>query len=453
MDKYVYHVQGKVYNDQQRIRPTMQNAFVRSINGPVSFSLPATWEILTLADFPESRLAVDVQALATLALQSPSGTAPLHEQLTAESSVCILVEDLTRTSPKKIILRVVLDILWKIGIPTDNISIVVALGTHRPLSHRELADAFGAETVGEYAFFNHDCHADDLMPIGRLQSGAEVKINRLAYNADFRLGIGSIFPHPLNGFGGGGKILFPGIADYHSIFEHHLRHSFRGNSALGFLDGNEFHDEITAMAQAGRLNFIVNSVLNHNDELHQVVAGDPVTAHQVGVEICRAITSRQFQQKADITIISSFPYTEGPQIMKPLAPAGMITRQGGCVVLYADCTSPLPEEYFKACEKFRVEHKGGLRQAVLSHFQNNCPIMPTAPPEFNMSMAQLMLALNDYSVILVTTDIPQKQAERLGVTAVTNLNQAITLCNERYSRPSVNIVPSGGVILPVLPKS
>jgi len=79
--------------------------------------------------------------------------------------------------------------------------------------------------------------------------------------------------------------------------------------------------------------------------------------------------------------------------------------------------------------------------------------MPDAPPELNMSMAQLMLALNDYSVILVTKDIPQKQAERLGVTAVTNLNQAITLCNERYSRPSVNIVPSGGVILPVLPKS
>lgn len=79
--------------------------------------------------------------------------------------------------------------------------------------------------------------------------------------------------------------------------------------------------------------------------------------------------------------------------------------------------------------------------------------MPDAPPELNMSMAQLMLTLNDYSVILVTTDIPQKQAERLGVTAVANLNQAITLCNEQYSRPSVNIVPSGGVILPVLPKS
>jgi len=219
------------------------------------------------------------------------------------------------------------------------------------------------------------------------------------------------------------------------------------------LNGNEFHDEVTDMARAGRLNFIVNSVLNHKDELHQVIAGDPVTAHEAGVKICRSITSRQFQQKADVTIISSFPYTEGPQIMKPLAPAEMITRQGGAVILYVNCTSPLPEEYFTACEKFRAEHQGQLRRAVLSQFQKNCPILPNAPPELNMSMAQLMLAINDYLVILVTNDISQKQAERLGATAVTNLDQAITLCNQQYSRPRVNIVPSGGVILPVLAKA
>lgn len=82
-----------------------------------------------------------------------------------------------------------------------------------------------------------DCHAPDLVPIGRLGDGTEVRNNRLAHAADFRLGIGSIFPHPLNGFGGGGKILFPGIADYDSIFTHHLRHAFRGGFALGVLAG------------------------------------------------------------------------------------------------------------------------------------------------------------------------------------------------------------------------
>jgi hypothetical protein len=139
--------------------------------------------------------------------------------------------------------------------------------------------------------------------------------------------------------------------------------------------------------------------------------------------------------------------------MKPLAPAAMITRPGGCIILCADCTSPLPEQYFEACEKFTTEHQGRLRQAVLSKFENNSLIMEGAPPELNMSMAQLMLALNDYSIILVTTDIPQKQTERLGLTAVTNLQKAITICDEYYSQPTVNVVPSGGVILPVLQAS
>lgn len=450
---YHYNLSGVMSMVLSKNSPAAQGSFVRSLTGVIPFSLPADWELLTLADFPESSASTDAEVSAVKSLQEPFGCPLLTKMLSARDTVCILIEDLTRTSPKKTLLQVVLNTLRQIGIPAGNISVIIALGTHRPLSRSELEGAFGPETVAEYNFVNHDCHATDLVPIGRLETGAEVKINRLAFAADFRIGIGSIFPHPLNGFGGGGKILFPGVADFDSIVEHHLRHSFRGNSALGMLSGNKFHEEITAMAQAGRLDFIVNSVLNHNDELHQVVAGDPATAHQVGVDICRSITSRQFQQKADVTIISSFPYAEGPQIMKPLAPAEMITRQGGCVVLYADCTSSLPEEYFKACEKFRVEHKGRLRQAVLSQFHNNCPIMPTAPPELNMSMAQLMLALNDYSVILVTTDIPQKQAERLGVTAVTHLDEAITLCNERYSRPLVNIVPAGGVILPVLPES
>jgi nickel-dependent lactate racemase len=306
--------------------------------------------------------------------------------------------------------------------------------------------------VAAYGFFNHDCRAEDLVPVGRLASGAVVRINRRVAEADYRIGIGSIFPHPLNGFGGGGKILFPGVADFDSIFEHHLQHSFRDSSGLGILDGNPFYEEVTAMARAGRLDFIVNSVLDHNDRLHDVVCGDPVGAHRAGAEMCRRIISKRFSGPADVTIISAFPYAEGPQIMKPLAPAEMITRPGGCIILAAESRSPLPEHYFKACERFRSEHAGSLRRAVLDHFESHRPIMPGAPPELNMSMAQVMLALDKYDVILVADGMSPDQVERLGFTAATDLDAAIERCSRRYSQATVNIVPSGGVILPVLPE-
>ncbi|SHO44116.1 lactate racemase domain-containing protein [Desulfopila aestuarii] len=439
--------------NQRRKQFTGSDAFLRSQAGILPMSLPLAWKLLTLADFSETTTHSDASSMAIEALQTPHGAPPLDQQLKPHHTVCILIEDLTRTSPKKEILKVVLNILRNIGIPSGNIVVVIALGTHRPLSHEELAGAFGPEIVAEYSFVNHDCHAADLIQIGQLADGTAVKINRLAYSADFRIGIGSIFPHPLNGFGGGGKILFPGVADYDSIFKHHLRHSFRGNSALGILGGNDFHDEINAMATAGRLNFIVNSVLNHKDLLHQVVAGDPIVAHKAGTEICRAITSRQFEQKADVTIISSFPYTEGPQIMKPLAPAEMITRPGGTIILYADCRSPLPEHYFSACQKFRSEHGGDLRQAVLTYFADGRPIMADAPPELNMSMAQAMLAQSDFNVILVTGDISADQIARIGFQHAATLQDALLLVAEDHAEATVNIVPAGGVILPAFHSS
>jgi len=175
---------------QQRIQVSPPNSFLRSLSGSLPVSLPADWQLLTLADFPESHASIDAGALALQALQAPYGSSTLDILLTSGSKVCILIEDLTRTSPKKILLEVVLNILRQKGIPSTNISIVIALGTHRPLSSLQLSEAFGPEIVDEYAFVNHDCHSADLCPIGRLAGGTEVRINKRAYDADFRIGIG-----------------------------------------------------------------------------------------------------------------------------------------------------------------------------------------------------------------------------------------------------------------------
>ena len=423
---------------------------LQTLGGKLSFTLPATWQISRIASFKEPVSTPDAADLTRTALSNPVEKAPLSNLLSSHHSVCILIEDLTRTSPKRVLLHHVLEELQKIGIADSNISIVIALGTHRPLSQNELAGAFGRETVARYSFVNHDCRSDDLVPIGSLNSGTPVKINKLAANATFCLGIGSIFPHPLNGFGGGGKIMFPGVADLDSIFEHHLRHSFRNLAYLGNMAGNSFYEEITSLARDGGLDFIVNSVLDHNDRLHQIVCGDPVAAHIAGTELCRAIISRHFPCKTDVTIISAFPYSEGPQIMKPLAPASMITRDRGWVILYADCRTPLSDEYFKACSQFRQKHKGRLREAVLEKFAANSCIMEDAPPELNMSMAQLMLGINDFNIILVCPDINHEQAEQLGFRSAPDIDAAITLCSQHISNPAVNIIPAGGVILPVL---
>ena len=336
------------------------------------------------------------------------------------------------------------------GIPRGQIVVVLGLGTHRQVEANELESIYGKDLVAKYEFINHDCSADDLVSIGTLSSGTPVKINRRVHAATFKMGIGSIFPHPMNGFGGGCKIFFPAVADFNAILEHHLKYCFRGQSRIGHLAGNPFYEEICRLSLSGGLNFIINSVLDHNDTLYQVVCGAPIAAHQAGVAISRKILSMPFNGKSDVTLISAFPYAEGTQIMKPLAPASEITRQGGTIILAVDCTTPLSEAYLSGISSFRQRHIGRLRAAVFESFNDNRRIAASGAPEFNMSMAQALLAQNDYRVIMVSQDIPESTAKKLGFEYAPEIDQALVMAQADLVEANVHVIPAGGVILPVV---
>jgi hypothetical protein len=91
--------------------------------------------------------------------------------------------------------------------------------------------------------------------------------------------------------------------------------------------------------------------------------------------------------------------------------------------------------------------------AVLDHFASNRGIIDNTSPELNMSLAQVLLALNDYTVILVTTDIDANDVRRLGFIPAKQMEEELSIASEKFTNPSVNIVPSGGVILPVVKQS
>ncbi|MBU0990781.1 MAG: DUF2088 domain-containing protein, partial [Proteobacteria bacterium] len=349
------------------------------------FNIPSAWNLLTFASLDDQPQPKDVSGLTRKALSAATGSSPLNERLSPSDTVAILIEDLTRASPKGIILKAVLEELEKACISRNNITIVIALGTHRGLTPEELEVTFGRDLVTRYTFINHDCHSPDLIPSGRLTTGRAVKINRAVHEARFRIGIGSIFPHPMNGFGGGGKILFPGVADFDSILEHHFQFTFHEGTGLGKIEGNLFYEQVCAIATAARLDFIINSILDQKDHVNDLVCGDPVHAHLAGIEKSKRIISREFQRKADLTVITSFPYTEGPQIVKPLAPASMVTKEGGCIILCADLTGDLPDAFVESFDRFHAEYGDDLLGGVLDHFKKNRLIMKGGAIDFNMA--------------------------------------------------------------------
>ena len=429
----------------------VEKPFIRYKNQKTVVDLPPEWKLLTFADFGDHSPREDVGTLTRRALANPINAEALNGRLSPSDNIAVIVEDITRASPKKQILAALFEALAPLSIPDENISVIIALGTHRALAPEELEEIYGKSPVGRFEFINHDCYAKDLVPIGRLKTGREVKINKRVYDATFRIGIGSIFPHPMNGFGGGGKILFPGVADAESIHEHHLKYAFREGSGLGQLTGNPFYEEVCQLSRSAGLDFIINSVLDHNDGLYDVVCGDPIEAHKAGTRICREIISQKFEKKADVTLISAFPYKEGTQMMKPLAPASLITKEGGCIILCADVKANHPVHFLEGLAAFHKKYGSDIVRGVFENFENNRKILEHSPIEFSMGAAQALLAQHEFNVILVSETVTRAVAETIGFMFSETIEKAFDMAAEIVpSKAEVHVIPAGGVILPVI---
>jgi len=206
----------------------MEQYFIWDKGQKIFFQLPKTWQVLNNVVLESKKVEKTVCQMVSESISNPIGTLPLQEMVKPGDQMVIIVDDFARPTPKREILKALIGHLSKFGINHSQIDILFGVGTHRPLSEMEVDEALGREFSHEVRFTIHDSWSKTLVPIGRLRTGAEIKVNPLLLKADFRIGIGSIIPHPMNGFGGGGKIIMPGVANYEAIREHHMKYMIAG---------------------------------------------------------------------------------------------------------------------------------------------------------------------------------------------------------------------------------
>lgn len=274
------------------------------------------------------------------ALRNPIGTSPLRELVNSKDRVVIVGDDNTRPTPQSVIVPALLDELNAAGVPDENIKVVIALGTHRKMSEKEIKEKYGEEVFERVAIINHDCKdPENLVDIGVAEIGIPVRVNKEVYNADFVIGAGNIVPHPLAGWGGGGKIIFPGVCDEKTVaMTHFVASKVRPLSKLmGRLD-NEIRREIDKIAVKAGLKLIVNTVLNQEDGISYLAVGHPITAFREGVKVAERIFCPKIPAPADIVVVSSYPSDiDYYQASKALAYASLAVKRGGTIVLITPC--------------------------------------------------------------------------------------------------------------------
>ena len=148
------------------------------------------------------------------ALDEPIGTPRLEEMVQPDDQVALVVDDMARPTPISRILPAVLDRLSRAGVADGQITVVIALGTHRPMTPAEIETRIGPGILRRVRVENHDFQdRGRLAYVGESSDGIPVWINRRVKEASFRIAVGNIVPHGVAGWAGGGKIIYPGVAE------------------------------------------------------------------------------------------------------------------------------------------------------------------------------------------------------------------------------------------------
>ena len=278
-------------------------------------------------------LPADETVLIADALDQPYGSG-LHSA-PIDCRAVIIVDDATRPTPAA---RIITPILERLEKRTRDITFVTAPGTHRPLTDHELEDKIGRENLHRYPVVNLDYRqVEKYRYIGDTELGTPLHIHTAVLNADYKVAIGNIAPHAMVGWGGGAKILQPGVSGEVTTADTHLRGMrYPLLEVFGNIDCR-MRREVDAIGDRIGLNFIANTVVDADRNILALFCGHYRDAHRAGVEFAKKALCPAIPAQADIVIASAHPcnidYWQG---CKPLCFSLFGVKKGGTVIFLLD---------------------------------------------------------------------------------------------------------------------
>jgi nickel-dependent lactate racemase len=280
------------------------------------------------------------------ALREPIGTPPLRDLVKRDDTVAIVFSDITRPQPRKRMLPVLLEELAHV--PSENIVLINALGTHRPNTDEELIEMLGREIAKGYRIVQHDAwDRDNMVYLGPTSFGHETYINGVYMEANVKILTGFIEPHFFAGFSGGPKAVLPGLADERSVLGNHDAEMIgHPRATWGVTEGNPIWEEMREMAAKTEPTFLLNVTLNKNKEITAVFAGDVWQAHAAGTAFAKESVMVPVPEPFDIVVTTNSGYPLDLnlyQAVKGMSAAALVVKEGGSIIAAAECWDGIPD--------------------------------------------------------------------------------------------------------------
>jgi len=275
----------------------------------LELKLPAAWEVIY-----QKMPGHDLPALSDdgirQALARPIGAPTIRELAQGKKEAVIVFDDISRPTPISRLWPFVVEELNAAGISDDHIRFICALGMHGAHSRTDFVRKLGEEALRRFAVYNHNPYEHCTL-VGETSRGTPVEVNDEFLACDVRIGIGAVLPHPMAGFGGGPKIILPGIVSWKTIYYNHLdlneqvRAAGKAGDVRFGTEANDLWQDICETADLAGLQLKVDAFLNAKREVVGVIAGNHRAMRPAAVRRGREIYATK-PVEADIAIANCY---------------------------------------------------------------------------------------------------------------------------------------------------
>ncbi|AXG39391.1 nickel-dependent lactate racemase [Enterococcus gilvus] len=384
------------------------------------------------------------EELVERSLDFPIASPKLEELAKGKKNIVIISSDHTRPVPSKIITPILLRRIRSVA-PDARIRILVATGFHRPSTKEELISKYGEDIVAHEEIVMHYSERDeDMVTLGKLPSGGDLIINKVAMEADLLLSEGFIESHFFAGFSGGRKSVLPGISSYKTIMANHSGEFINDkHSRTGNLKHNLIHEDMAYAAKTAHLAFILNVVLDEDKKIIGSFAGDLEKAHKKGTVFVDSL-SQVDAIESDITISTNGGYPLDQNIyqaVKGMTSAEAANKLGGTIIMVAGCRDGHGGEGFYHNIADVADPKEFLDKAI------HTPRLETVPDQWTSQILARILV--NHHVILVSDLVDPQLVTDMHMALSTSLEDALEKAYDREGKEAkVVVIPDGlGVIV------
>jgi len=306
-------------------------------------------------------------------------------------NIVIIVNDISRPTPYRQILPPLLDEIHSLDYEKNDVRFLVATGVHEEHCLQENIRVLGESIAKNYEVISHNAEKDNSF-VETLSTGNDLYVNNIALKSDFLITTGVMKPHYLAGFSGGRKSILPGVCGQKTIENNHrlMINMFENNNDPAELNNNPIHNEMIEAAKLIDIDFAINVLIDSKERIIDVLIGDWYEAWKTGVKKCIDKYHVEFSSLADLTIASVGGYPRDInlyQAHKGLQNAVKATKEGGTILLIAECRNGFGDETFKkwleGASKYKELKKkldekfvlGGHKAFALANIARNYELM------------------------------------------------------------------------------